>query len=344
MAGVRHCRGLVSEVLARSLWVVPVVTVALMMVPLIDAAGEEPPAGPGTGVGCEWGSCGVGAYDPGAAGTVQQSDTGSSRQAGSGTNASGTGDGSAAQVDPNACGWKPLPVTPIAGSVLWHGGDAASGYVEYSNCPADPAAGSAGNFRFVPNPAPGAAPVPPPPPTPEELAQRAYQQLPIPVPSMNFGPDSSRVAVKYWLYMWVTDPGTVTATAAAGAVSVTAVARLSSVTWTMGEPASAENLSSRSAPVTCKGPGVDPGPSVDTTAQPADGSCAYMFQVRSTPERTGGSGTWPVTATANWTITWAANTGQAGTLAAPPRVSTTQVRVGAWSTVLVADGASGPGG
>jgi hypothetical protein len=31
-------------------------------------------------------------------------------------------------------------------------------------------------------------------------------------------------------------------------------------------------------------------------------------------------------------------------LAAPPRVSTTQVRVGAWSTVLVADGASGPGG
>ena len=179
--------------LTRSLWVVPVVSVALMMVPLIDVAGEEPPAGPGTGVGCEWGSCGVGAYDPGAAGTAQQSDTDSSRQTGSGTNASGTGDGS------SACGWKPLPVTPIAGSVLWHGGDAASGYVEYSNCPADPAAGSAGNFRFVPNPAPGAAPVPPPPPTPEELAQQAYQQLPIPVPSMNFGPDSSRVAVRYWL-------------------------------------------------------------------------------------------------------------------------------------------------
>ena len=161
---------------------------------------------------------------------------------------------------------------------------------------------------------------------------------------MNFGPDSSRVAAKYWLYMWVTDPGAVTATAAAGAVSVTAVARLSSVTWTMGEPVSPDALNSAAAPITCQGPGSDPGPSVDTTVDPAPGACAYMYKVRSTPERTGGSSTWPVTATANWTITWAANTGQAGTLTAPPKVSTTRVRVGAWSTVLVADGASGPGG
>jgi len=89
---------------------------------------------------------------------------------------------------------------------------------------------------------------------------------------------------------------------------------------------------------------MNPGPTVDTTAEPAAGMCAYLYKVRSTPERTGGSGTWPVTATANWIITWAATTGQAGILTAPPTVSTTQVRVGAWSTVMVADGASIPGG
>jgi hypothetical protein len=119
---------------------------------------------------------------------------------------------------------------------------------------------------------------------------------------------------------------------------------MTSVIWTMGEPVSADNLGSRSAPITCEGLGTNPGPAVDTTAQPAAGTCAYMFQVRSTPERTGGSGTWPVTATANWEITWAANTGESGSLAAPPRVSTTQVRVGAWSTVFVADDVSSPGG
>jgi hypothetical protein len=119
---------------------------------------------------------------------------------------------------------------------------------------------------------------------------------------------------------------------------------LSSVTWTMGEPVSPDSLSSAAVPVTCQGAGVNPGPAVDTTAEPSVGMCAYLYKVRSTPERTGGSGTWPVTATASWTITWAANTGQSGTLVAPPRVSTTQVSVGAWSTVMVADGASVPGG
>jgi hypothetical protein len=176
------------------------------------------------------------------------------------------------------------------------------------------------------------------------LAQQAYQLLSMPDPSMNFGPDPERIAVKYWLYLWVDDPGVVSATVTAGAVSVTATATMTSVIWTMGEPVSADNLGSRSAPITCEGLGRNPGREVDTTAEPAFGSCAYMFQVRSTPERTGGSGTWPVTATANWEITWAANTGESGSLIAPPMVSTTQVRVGAWSTVLVADGASSPGG
>jgi len=112
----------------------------------------------------------------------------------------------------------------------------------------------------------------------------------------------------------------------------------------MGEPASADNLQTPAEPITFQGPGVNPGPDVDITVDPTSGACAYMYQVRSTPERTEGSGTWPVTATANWTITWTATTGQLGVLQAPPRVGTTQVRVGAWSTVIVANGAAGPTG
>ena len=245
---------------------------------------------------------------------------------------------------------------PAAGSPWWDGQSAADGVVVQWVCtggmtPATCTTCTVLTPHFAASgvPAPGApggvpAAAAPPLPTPEELAQQAYQRLPIPEPSTHFGPDDSKIAAKYWLYMWVDDPGVVTATAKAGAVSVTATARLTSVTWSMGEPASAENLASRVAPITCQGIGTNPGRSVDTTAEPTAGMCTYMYRLRSTPERTGGTGTWPVTATANWMISWAANTGEAGTLPAPPTVSTVPVRVGAWSTVLVADGATVPGG
>jgi len=303
--------------------------------------------GDDAGVGCGRSGCGANAYSAGSSGNATSSTNG-----GSGTNAGAGGRTTTessfhtgSTSDPSAnCGWKALPIVPVAGSPLWGGNDPSAGYVEYSNCLADPSAGALAGYRYVANARPGAPPPPSPPPTPEELAQQAYKQLPIPDPRMNFGPDGSQIAVNYWLYLWIDDPGPIKATATAGAVSVTATAKLSSVTWTMGEPISPDALNSAAAPITCQGTGVDPGPTVDTTAEPAGGTCAYLYKVRSTPERTGGSGTWPVTATANWTITWAATTGQAGALPAPPTVSTTQVRVGAWSTVMAADGASVPGG
>ena len=258
---------------------------------------------------------------------------------------------SGSQVSVPACSEQPMSPQPAEGSAWWQGHSAADGQVMQWVCTGGLTAATCTYCtvltpHFVANGAAagGGAPPPPPPPTPEELAQQAYQLLSMPDPSMNFGPDPERIAVRYWLYLWVDDPGVVSATVTAGAVSVTATATMTSVIWTMGEPASADNLGSRSAPITCEGLATNPGPEVDTTAEPAAGTCAYQFQVRSTPERTGGSGTWPVTATANWTITWAANTGETGTLAAPSRVSTTQVSVGAWSTVMVADGESVPGG
>ena len=336
------------------------VVVSAIVVLLVSAPSSwaDPPP-PGTGVSCTDLHCAAGARDPGAVAKspVPGAGTGAAPGASTGSPAAnsvgGSSDGGGGSVvSAPACSEQPMSPQPAAGSVWWDGHSAADGQVVLWVCaggltPETCTSCPVLTPHFAANGAAaagGGAPPPPPPPTPEQLAQQAYQLLPMPDPSMNFGPDPNRIAVRYWLYLWVNDPGVVSATVTAGAVSVTATAKMTSVTWTMGEPVSAEDLASRSAPITCQGMGTNPGSSVDTTAQPAAGSCAYMFQVRSTPERTGGSGTWPVTATANWMITWAANTGQAGTLAAPPRVSTTQVRVGAWSTVLVADGASGPGG
>lgn len=236
---------------------------------------------------------------------------------------------------------------PSEGSTYWGGHSPAEGQVMQWVCPGgwDELGGSIAP-HFVANAAGagGGVPAPPPPPSPEELAEQAYRLIVMPDPSAHFGPDNEKIAVKYWTYMWVDDPGPVAATVTAGPVSVTATATMTSVTWSMGEPVSPDNLSSRAAPVTCEGTGVAPGPNVDITKEPAPGTCAYMFKVRSTPERTGGSGTWPVTATANWQITWAASTGESGTLDAPPRVSVSYVSVGAWSTVIVANGATGPTG
>lgn len=321
---------------------------------VLAPAGLADPPPIGTGVSCPDLHCGVGAVDPGAAGTPGAAGPGVAAGADTGqsgnTGASNSGGGGGSVVSAPACSEQPMSPQPAAGSIWWRGNSPADGLIVQWVCTGGLTAATCTYCtdltpHFAANGAAAAGgAAPPPPPTPEQLAQQAYQLLSMPDPSMNLGPDPQRVAVRYWLYLWVDDPGVVSATVTAGAVSVTATAKMTSVIWTMGEPVSADNLGSRAAPITCQGLGTNPGPAVDTTAQPAAGTCAYMFQVRSTPERTGGSGTWPVTATANWTITWAANTGQSGTLAAPPRVSTTQVSVGAWSTVMVADGASVPGG
>ena len=100
------------------------------------------------------------------------------------------------------------------------------------------------------------------------------------------------VGVPVWL--WLTDGQATTspasATAAVGAASVTATARLMSVEWALGPPG---------ARVLCAGPGTpwtgQPGPSPD---------CGYTYELRSLPERTGGTGRWPISATTHWQVDW----------------------------------------
>ena len=148
---------------------------------------------------------------------------------------------------------------------------------------------------------PGAAVAPgasaPPPPTPAQVAQVAIAQLGLRAgaPQLSANPNTA-VGLPVW--MWVprsaqtTGPASVTATL--GATSVTATAVLSSVTWSMGPGG---------AVVTCKGPGT---PASGRLLFQGDTSpdCGYSYALRSLPERTGGTGRWPVTATSTFAITW----------------------------------------
>jgi len=244
-------------------------------------------------------------------------------------NGSGTGSGT---TTPDPCKYAAAVPTPPAGDPRWGGEDSTKGVLYAMSCPdAINVMNQNLVYAFVryvysPTGTPPQAVVP----DPVVVAQKAISELNIPEPAVSFGPDAAKIAANYWTYLWVNNAQQKTATATAGPVTVTATATLTSVLYSMGEPVSAADLSTPSAPFTCQGAGVDPGTSVNITAISPAGSCAYMFHVRSTAARTNGLGT--------------SNIGVGGTGAPPTRASTTQVRVGAWGTVIVANGSDGPTG
>ena len=162
-----------------------------------------------------------------------------------------------------------------------------------------------------------------PPPDPRVVAQEAVARLPVPLPTIRVGPNISRVAVNIPVWLWVSNPDAVTASATDRTVTVTATAALQSVTWSMGEPGA--------KPFACQGAGAAPWPGADLWQPP----CGYTYRLRSLPSRTGGAGVWPVTATASWAITWRANTGTSGTDTVTTR-STLGLNVGEYRTVIIA--------
>jgi hypothetical protein len=126
-----------------------------------------------------------------------------------------------------------------------------------------------------------------------ESLRRAVEELDLPAARIEL---SSRgegfVGAPVWLWLAggqaMTGPRS--ATAAVGDAAVTATAHLVSVEWTLGPPG---------ARVTCRGPGTpwtgQGGPSPD---------CGYVYALRSLPERTGGTGRWPIVATTHWQVDW----------------------------------------
>lgn len=151
-------------------------------------------------------------------------------------------------------------------------------------------------------------------------AQLAINELELggPVIRLSTG-DTGFVGVPVW--MWIErDPdltGPRSATAAVGSAEVTATGRLASVEWEMG--ASGDR-------VVCDGPGTpwtgQIGPSPD---------CGYVYELRSLPERTGGTGRWPIVATIVWQVDWAGTSGGA------PVSGQQAVRVSADTSVSVGE-------
>ncbi|SEB46131.1 hypothetical protein SAMN04489727_1936 [Amycolatopsis tolypomycina] len=140
---------------------------------------------------------------------------------------------------------------------------------------------------FADGQAPGVAPVP----SPQQLAEQARSQLRLPSPVIASSPVGTQlVRLPTWLWldraMW--QPRS--AMASVPAVSVTATAIPTSVSWSTGDGAT----------VTCTGPGT-PFPA-GGAAQATSPDCGHTYQ-RSSAGSPGDR--FPITATVSWRITWA---------------------------------------
>lgn len=150
-----------------------------------------------------------------------------------------------------------------------------------------------GRYSYVEGYSTPAGPAPAPV-DPAVLAKEAIEQMQLGAPAirMSAPPDRGFVGVPVWL--WVergpTKTGPQTESAAAGQVTVTATASVERTEWTMGPPREA---------VICRGPGT---PWAGQSGMSPD--CGYVYEQRSLPERTSGSGRWPITATNVWTVEW----------------------------------------
>ena len=145
--------------------------------------------------------------------------------------------------------------------------------------------------------------------------RRAVQELDLSAPQIRLSA-RGRGVVGAPIWLWLAGGQALTsptsATAAVGAAAVTATAQLVSVEWTLGPPG---------ARVVCAGPGTpwtgQTGPSPD---------CGYVYKQRSLPDRTGGTGRWPIVATTHWQVDWqgtsAAPGGRAGGPGAVQHIST----------------------
>jgi hypothetical protein len=121
---------------------------------------------------------------------------------------------------------------------------------------------------------------------PAVVAQQAVSKLGLPSPRIGMAPptgDPQLVGVATW--MWVNQGawGSLSATATAGPVTVTAMAAPVKVTWDMGDGHT----------VTCNGPGTP----YSAAAPNATTNCSYTW---------GQAGTYQVTATVYWSVSWAA--------------------------------------
>lgn len=154
---------------------------------------------------------------------------------------------------------------------------------------------------------------PPPPPDPEVLAYQAVTRLHIPRPTPQIGPSPNinpwKIAVVgYPLWLWTTGPDPITTAVTLQGVSLTLTARRTRAMFDMGERVPATDAR-YGRPVVCAT--TTPWTRAVKPAQPSP-TCGYVY---SNPSRTSRhpAGTYTITETDQWTVTWVAAGAAAGT-------------------------------
>lgn len=173
-----------------------------------------------------------------------------------------------------------------------------------------------------------------PPPDPAEILRGIMARVPVASPTLQFGPDRSLIAVKVPVWIWTDDPVTLTDSETDRGLTVTVTAELDSLELGMGEPDVRGTFNERKpeATIHCD--------TVPTTGPPEGNTretvppCGYTYIWRSLKDRTDDTCRWPVTITANWSITWTASNGESGELELT-RNGAAALLVREWRTQLV---------
>jgi hypothetical protein len=178
--------------------------------------------------------------------------------------------------------------------MYYRGHQAEKGSVYGVNCPGS----GASHTLWI---ADGDAPDPAPLIDPQVLARRAVDSMRLVGPKVASPRAAGTYVIGMPMWMWVTQSPTTygpnSAKASAGGVTVTAIARVTSVRWVMGDGKT----------ITCNGPGT---PYTSSTGMADSPDCGhhYVTVPRTKDQRFHG------TATATWTIEWTADgVGDSGT-------------------------------
>jgi hypothetical protein len=173
---------------------------------------------------------------------------------------------------------------------------------------------------------------PPPPPDPAVVAAQAASQLQLATPTLTFSP-ATTAYVKFPEWLWINagiwHPVTTSATAcnAGGCTTATATATPNYVTWDTGDGAPA---------TVCEGPGTPYVLSVPNSEQSTQCSHTYVISSIGEPSPDGNpnDAAFPITATIDWTVTWAGPDGSAGQLPAIKTQGTSTLQVQQIESVL----------
>ena len=134
---------------------------------------------------------------------------------------------------------------------------------------------------------------------PYMLAMDAERSIQLPNPQIDFSPSGPAVVnLPTWLWVGASLWHSFTVSASAAGVTTTAVAMPRSVSWKMGD----------GSDIVCNGPGTPYNSSMSEAAQTP--TCAYTYQRSSagqpSPDGDPNDGSYSVTATVEWTVSWSA--------------------------------------